>query len=64
MSTSLLYHGFRIHGYQYVNSRYQKGAVIFTIDCYLRLRMDPAATNNGPMQKLRVLRDRARMLTA
>jgi transposase len=31
MSTSLLYHAFDIRGYQYVNSRYQGGAVIFKI---------------------------------
>ena len=31
MSTSLLYHGFGIKGYQYVNSRYEGGAIVFTI---------------------------------
>jgi transposase len=31
MSTSLLYHGFGIHGYDYVRSRYEGGQVIFTI---------------------------------
>lgn len=31
MSTSLLYHGFGVRGYQYVNSRYKGGSVIFTI---------------------------------
>jgi DNA-directed RNA polymerase subunit RPC12/RpoP len=31
MSTSLLYHGFSIRGYEYVRTEYQGGAVIFTI---------------------------------
>ena len=31
MSTSLLYHGFGIHGYAYVRTRYEGGKVIFTI---------------------------------
>ena len=31
MSTSLLYHGFGIKGYQYVNTKYEGGAVRFTI---------------------------------
>lgn len=31
MSTSLLYHGFGIHGYQYVRSYYQEGKVVFSI---------------------------------
>jgi transposase len=31
MSTSLLYHGFAIHGYVYVRTRYEGGKVIFTI---------------------------------
>ena len=31
MSTSLLYHGFGIHGYQYVRTIYRKGKVIFCI---------------------------------
>jgi len=31
MSTSLLYHAFSIRGYRYVNTRYEKGSVIFTI---------------------------------
>jgi len=31
MSTSLLYHGFGIKGYQYVNSHYEDGAITFTI---------------------------------
>lgn len=31
MSTSLLYHGFGIKGYQYVNSHYEGGAITFTI---------------------------------
>ena len=32
MSTSLLYHGFGVVGYKYVNTRYDKGAVIFTLN--------------------------------
>jgi transposase len=32
MSTSLLYHGFCIRGYQYVSSAFHEGAVTFTID--------------------------------
>ena len=32
MSTSILYHGFGIHGYRYVNSKYQQGAISFTIE--------------------------------
>ena len=31
MSTSLLYHCFGVRGYEYVNSKYQGGAVIFTL---------------------------------
>ena len=31
MSTSLLYHGFAIRGYEYVHSRYEKGQVIFKV---------------------------------
>jgi transposase len=31
MSTSLLYHGFGIHGYQYIRTVYRAGAVIFNI---------------------------------
>ena len=31
MSTSLLYHGFGVRGYDYVNSKYKGGAVIFTL---------------------------------
>lgn len=31
MSTSLLYHGFGIRGYEYVRTRYQRGEVEFTI---------------------------------
>jgi len=31
MSTSLLYHGFGVRGYDYVNSKYEGGAVAFTL---------------------------------
>ena len=31
MSTSLLYHGFGIRGYHYVNTKYLKGEIVFTI---------------------------------
>ena len=31
MSTSLLYHGFGLRGNEYVRTRYEGGAVIFTI---------------------------------
>jgi transposase len=31
MSTSLLYHGFAIQGYQFVRARYLGGAVHFTV---------------------------------
>ena len=31
MSTSLLYHGFGIRGYQYVKTEYEGGKVIFTV---------------------------------
>jgi len=31
MSTSLLYHGFGVKGYQYVNSRYEGGAITFRV---------------------------------
>ena len=31
MSTSLLYHAFGIRGYKYMNTRYEEGAVIFSI---------------------------------
>jgi transposase len=32
MSTSLLYHGFGIRGYEYVRTTYQEGQVLFTIE--------------------------------
>jgi transposase len=32
MSTSLLYHAFRIRGYKYSRTEYRNGQVIFTID--------------------------------
>ncbi len=32
MSTSILYHGFGIHGYRYTRTRYRDGAIIFTIE--------------------------------
>jgi transposase len=32
MSTSLLYHGFGLSGYDYVNTKYQGGAVTFTVE--------------------------------
>jgi hypothetical protein len=35
MSTSLLYHGFGIRGYEYVRTEYRAGEVTFTI------RQDP-----------------------
>ncbi|MFU8781243.1 MAG: transposase family protein, partial [Kiritimatiellia bacterium] len=31
MSTSLLYHAFGIHGYQYVRTLFEKGAIVFRI---------------------------------
>ena len=31
MSTSLLYHGFGLVGYDYVRSRYEEGAIIFSV---------------------------------
>ena len=31
MSTSLLYHGFGIHGYQYVRTLFEKGTIVFRI---------------------------------
>jgi transposase len=31
MSTSLLYHGFGLVGYDYVHSRYQEGAILFSV---------------------------------
>jgi len=31
MSTSLLYHGFGIHGYQYVRALFENGTIIFRI---------------------------------
>ena len=31
MSTSLLYHGFGVRGYKYINTRYEGGSVIFAI---------------------------------
>ena len=31
MSTSLLYHGFGIHGYQYVRTHFEKGSIVFRI---------------------------------
>jgi transposase len=32
MSTSLLYHGFGIRGYKYLRTKYEAGAVVFTIE--------------------------------
>jgi len=37
MSTSLLYHGFGIRGYQYVKTEYEGGQVVFTV-CQKRKR--------------------------
>ena len=31
MSTSLLYHGFGLVGYQYVRTRYENGTIIFKV---------------------------------
>ena len=31
MSTSLLYHGFGLKGYRYVNTRYQHGSILFSV---------------------------------
>ena len=31
MSTSLLYHGFGVHGYDYINSKFNGGVVMFTL---------------------------------
>ena len=31
MSTSLLYHGFGLVGYQYIRTRYEKGTIIFQV---------------------------------
>jgi len=50
MSTSLLYHGFGIRGYQYVHTRYEKGAIIF------KVRQDPSelcCSNCGCRQLVR-----------
>ena len=32
MSTSILYHGFGIHGYRYTKTEYQQGALVFNIE--------------------------------
>ena len=32
MSTSFLYHGFAVRGYEYVHTRYEKGEIIFKIE--------------------------------
>lgn len=32
MSTSILYHGFKIYGYHHINTTYQQGAMVFTIE--------------------------------
>ena len=32
MSTSLLYHAFGIRGYKYLRTKYEEGAVVFTIE--------------------------------
>jgi hypothetical protein len=32
MSTGLLYHGFGIRGYKYLRTKYEEGAVIFSIE--------------------------------
>lgn len=32
MSTSILYHGFKINGYHHINTTYQQGAMVFTIE--------------------------------
>jgi len=44
MSTSLLYHGFAIHGYQYIHTKYQKGAVVFKVK---KKRHDLCCSNCG-----------------
>jgi transposase len=50
MSTSLLYHGFGIRGYHYVNSQYKGGSVIFTIRQNL---FDLRCSNCGSQQVIR-----------
>jgi len=32
MSTNLLYHGFGVRGYNYIKSKYESGAVTFTLE--------------------------------
>ncbi|MFH0785448.1 MAG: hypothetical protein V2B20_26325 [Pseudomonadota bacterium] len=32
MSTSILYHGFGIHGYRYTSTQYRDGAIIVAIE--------------------------------
>jgi transposase len=50
MSTSLLYHGFGIHGYRYVRTQYEGGAVIFIIN------QDPSEYRCSKCRSSRVLR--------
>jgi transposase len=50
MSTSLLYHGFGIRGYQYVRTEYKGGAVIFTI------QQDPKDCRCSECRSSRVIR--------
>jgi transposase len=50
MSTSLLYHGFGIHGYRYVRTQYEGGAVIFIIN------QDPSEYRCSECRSSRVLR--------
>jgi len=50
MSTSLLYHGFGVRGYEYVNSEYEGGCVTFTV------RQDPKELTCSPFGSRRVIR--------
>ena len=51
MSTSLLYHGFDIRGYQYVRSKYVRGSVIFTIERD-RYGLRCPVCNSKPIQRV------------
>ncbi len=56
MSTSLLYHGFRIRGTHYVRTRYEKGQVIFTVKEKLVSLRCPVCGSKKVLRKGKVLR--------
>jgi len=48
MSTSLLYYGFGVHGYDYINSKFNGGAVMFTLP-YVQKLLNSSALHVNPV---------------